>query len=281
MTRNLKTLCKLLTIAALYPATTGFVLLSSTTATLPVTPENPTITFVWNGTAPSTKEKGEYRDGAYQDLDDVEFMRQLLTDAMNIWNDVPGAFIVMALAEGDAELDVEDGQYSIVVEKSDQLSSAAFAKPYTEEETKSTISDCDISIADRSTEAKELAYTITHELGHCLGLGHAHTNYNAIMSYSRSRRDLSLGADDMAGLIYLYPDPAYVDGKPREIVCGSVGGELNGPWSAWTLLLIAMTPVGVAYWRVIGSFARSTVVSASAASWAGRGSGRRSRDSRS
>jgi len=218
------------TLAATTPFTMGFVLLSSTKATLPVSPAAPTIEFVWDGSYPSIKDKSQFKDGIYEDLDDHDFMAVLLTEAMKIWNDVPAAFVELTLVEDSstAKQDDQDKLFSIIVEESSNASSAAFAQPRPNEDDLTVIGDCDIVIADRATDARDLAYTIAHELGHCLGLGHQHTNYKAMMGYSRDTKGLSLGADDIHGLIYLYPHPDYTDGKPKELVCGVAGGATAG-----------------------------------------------------
>jgi hypothetical protein len=237
-----KTVRTLVLLAAAIQAgnASAFVLLSAAKATLPVTPANPTVSFVWDGNVPELDEKDKYREGAFAELDDKAFMQQLLQDALNIWNSVPGSYLRMSVTEGTTSLDEEDKVFSIVVEKSDNLSTAAFAKPNVLEDDRNTIADCDISIADTKTTAKDLAYTITHELGHCVGLGHPHTNYGAIMGYSRMSRLLKLGADDIAGVIYLYPDPNYVSGEPKEIVCAAVTGATGYQMGALLLLLLPL-----------------------------------------
>lgn len=230
---------QILGLLAACPWLMGFVLLSHTKATLPVSTANPTLTFVWDGKYPEISDKGEYRDGAFESLDDQAFMRQLLSDALEIWNTVPGSYLKLQanLGESEAKLDQEDGIFSIITDSSSNATTAAFAKPYTKSDSPMVISDCDISISDHETKAKDLAFTIAHELGHCLGLGHAHTNYNALMGYSRDVRTLTLGGDDKAGLIYLYPDPAFVTSKPTEIACGVLGSSPTGSHRALFLVL--------------------------------------------
>lgn len=226
------------------PMASAFVLLSSAKATLPASPASPTINFVWDGNAPEIDKKDKYREGQFQGLDDKAFMRLLLQDALGVWNEVPGSYLRLSISEGVTKLDEEDKVFSIVVESNDNISTAAFAKPNVHEENRDNIIDCDISIADTKTSAKDLVYTIAHELGHCIGLGHPHTNYGAIMGYSRMARDLRLGADDIAGLIYLYPDPNYVDGEPKEIVCATItadaGKGLFGTLASFGLLALPL-----------------------------------------
>ncbi len=227
-----------LATAILSSQASAFVLLSSSKAKMPVDPANPSVNFIWDGSFPTIDEKNKYSAGQYEALDDKAFMQQLLQDALNVWNTVPGSYLRMTIQEGATQMSDDDKVFSLVVEKSDNLSSAAFAKPTIDEEDSALIADCDINISDTKTTAKDLAYTITHELGHCVGLGHPHTNYGAMMGYSRGSRLLKLGADDIAGVVYLYPDPTYVSGEPKEIVCSTVSGAQSTNLSFGMLLML-------------------------------------------
>jgi hypothetical protein len=61
------------------------------------------------------------------------------------------------------------------------------------------------------SEAKRLV-TVTHEIGHVLGLGHSDLNY-ALMYFSiGSKADLRLSQDDMDALTWLYPRDEFSDG---------------------------------------------------------------------
>lgn len=229
-------------ISFVFWSSSGFVLLGNLPAKLDVTPEAPEVQFVWTGDAPEIEEKEKFKDGQFEDLNDEDFMRELLQAAMDLWNETPGSFVQMTLVEGEATLDDEDLQHSIVVEKNKNLSTAAFAAPRPDEDDPTIIVDCDISIADSKDDARSLAYTIAHELGHCLGLGHSHSNYAAMMGYSRAARNFSLGADDVAGLIFLYPDPAYGADDPKELIgCGTVGHWQPTPL-LWFLVLPLLLP---------------------------------------
>lgn len=53
-------------------------------------------------------------------------------------------------------------------------------------------------------KAKTFVSTITHEIGHCLGLDHPQETVNAVMSYFN--QDIArLQIDDKMGIVYLYP----------------------------------------------------------------------------
>lgn len=222
----------------------GFVLLSGPDeATLPVSPDAPTLSFIWDGQSPGLKDKGDYQGGIYEGLQDEQVMAALIQDAMNLWNNVYGSYLIMQLEgiSAAAQLDRDDQLFSIVVLNESNQSSAASASPVVEEKQ---ITDCDIKIASRSTSVSSLAFTIAHELGHCVGLGHNHTNYKAIMGYSRSNKQLKLGADDISGIIYLYPDPAVIEKDSQELIsCASIGHHSlkNSPPAQWIWILVLMS----------------------------------------
>ncbi len=198
----------------------AFVLLSGPKeARLPVSPQSPTITFYWDGSAPSLRAVDEVLGGRWIGLSDHDLMREAILYAFNVWNEVPGSYLRFALVEDTSvSPDTSDKKNVIVVKRDKNVTSAAYALPNVENKT---IVDCDINVADHAVNLSDMLYILTHELGHCIGLGHAHANYGAIMGYSRSRRNTRLGADDMAGLLYLYPDPAMFDGKSQSFgACG-------------------------------------------------------------
>jgi hypothetical protein len=143
----------------------------------------------------------------------------------------------LELISGTAAADNSDGVNSIVLGQLN-LTSAAVAHPRIEA---GIVDDCDIIVSKSALQAESLAYTLMHELGHCLGLGHNHTNYGAVMGYSRSNYSLSLGADDMAGVAYLYPEPG---GKaPSELVgCSQVQARATAAAPLGSLLLL-FTPL--------------------------------------
>ena len=225
----MKTLLRLAGLACVYPFTCGFVLLDEQGATLPTAPSTPTVMFNWDGQTPtSITDKQLYGDGTYGGLDDTDMMKQLITDAMGLWNNVPGSFVKLEYQEGATADDSSDQVNSIMVKHDPNISSAAYAFPNFDPNNPHAIYDCDVHIANTSVAASDLGFILAHELGHCLGLGHAHTNYGAIMGYSRADRSMTLGDDDRAGIIYLYPDPAVWDGKVKELACGAVGAGAGG-----------------------------------------------------
>ncbi len=80
--------------------------------------------------------------------------------------------------------------------------------------TDGAIRKCTIVLAASTFDSAEsFKRTVTHEIGHCMGLNHNHVDHDAIMSYSSLRS--SLGVDDKMGLTHLYPtEAAYGEETP-------------------------------------------------------------------
>ena len=217
---------------ALLPLMQGFVLMRAGAPRLPVTAENGVASFVWDGSVPPISGRDEYRAGAYVDVSAEELMKAIIQHAMDRWNSVPGSYLRMIMEEGASSIDSEDRVNSIMIKDDNNGSSAASATPHilTDEESgKPVIADCDIAVSPNKTSAKNLERTIAHELGHCLGLGHSHTNYKSLMGYSRDDHSSALGLDDMAGVVYLYPDAKTSSKRETEMIsldqCGVLAGS--------------------------------------------------------
>jgi hypothetical protein len=227
------------------PFLTSFVLLGKNAQRLPVSVESPDAIFHWStaNSAPSITEKDKFKDGSYANYTDEELTPILIQEAMDQWNSVRGSYLRFQMQTETSALspDKTDLTNNMIVKNCPSATVAAYAAP-TNDKDGNIIADCDVVICNIKTTALNLVETLTHELGHCVGLGHPHTNYNAIMSYSRSGNSYRLSADDKAGAIYLYPDPAIVNGESKELIgCGTILGQNldanQGPWLYWILTL--------------------------------------------
>lgn len=88
------------------------------------------------------------------------------------------------------------------------------------------------------TEARRLV-TVTHEIGHVLGLGHSELNY-ALMYYSiGSKADLRLSQDDMDAMTWLYPRDEFSDGVMGCATTQSVAPPSSGSGGAGSSTLLA------------------------------------------
>jgi hypothetical protein len=127
----------------------------------------------------------------------------------------------------------------VVVQDSWELDTGAIAiTVVTIDLVSHTIVDADIALNDEhrdfavldlpedNSRFDDLQNTLTHELGHALGLGHS-TDASAAMYGVARRGELTkrvLAPDDLAGLAALYQGEV----KPVEVGCASAGSAL--PW---------------------------------------------------
>lgn len=230
----------------------AFVHISAVKPHLPVSPEHPNIIFQWNGDAPSLSKKAEVFDGIYADASDDELMEALLQEAVAKWNNVESAYLNFEVVVNPGVVkDDEDEIYAIVVESQDSISVAAAAlpvfaakgdSPSGNKKSGRIIYDCDISVSSSGVDAQELLRTLVHELGHCVGLGHPHSNYHSIMSYSNMSSSAELGLDDKAGISFLYPEPGVSQDVKYLTSCGSIAGVSSQGFWLLFLPLAALLP---------------------------------------
>lgn len=170
-----------------------------------ITSSDPKLFIRWcSGTLPTVGEDdlpaSDSLSGTSITLDTA--LESVITD----YNSVPGAFYELALASTDPDYD-ENLHSNRIIE-------LCFTPPggTAGGVARTTIEDgkvvgCTIKFSESiATKATRLVSTLTHELGHCMGLGHPMETTAAIMSYYTSPDRVRLQMDDKMGLIYMYPE---------------------------------------------------------------------------
>ncbi len=171
--------------------------------------------------APSFIDKETFEDGFYSERSDGEIFALLVERSMLAWNEIPELGIQLGIAEvNEGKIDPEDNLFSIGVGKISTVASG-LAFPVTDEKDPSTLRDCDIQVGTDIDSIPSFIFVMIHELGHCLGLGHNHSDPLAIMGYWQPRKEVALGFDDIAGVLSLYP-PKVGEQTNSFAPCGSL-----------------------------------------------------------
>lgn len=213
----------------------SFVLLGLHEARLDITEDDPAVMFYWSGT---TEVEGLdiYRDGVYQEASTDEALKGIISHALDHWSQVEGSFLEFQLMpepieDSSEKDDILDGKHVITLMGEGPVS--GWSLPFSAPDNLSIISDCTVGIQGNPIHAYMLEMVITHELGHCMGLGHPHTSVHAIMSYNSKHSALGVGlfrmegvqlsVSDKAGATYLYPKSTAKGYTTPFHTCGSLG----------------------------------------------------------
>ncbi len=146
---------------------------------------------------------------------------QVLTSIINDYNNIQDSYIRLAKypddpsnpgspSAGDSTFTTAKGDVrTIEVCFTDPGSVLAGGDASQKVESKDIIG-CKIRIKkDYKDDLENFVATLTHEIGHCLGLDHPMDTTNAIMSYFRPDDKIRLMSDDKMGMIFIYPnDPS-------------------------------------------------------------------------
>jgi hypothetical protein len=133
---------------------------------------------------------------------------QVIDSITNDYINVPGSFIQLGNS-------ATDGTYNTTVAAQRSINiclgstpgtSGGYATPHSEG---GRVVSCDIKLtSSRAAKLNDFVGTLTHEIGHCLGLDHSQDTIHSIMSYFRDKDSTRLLIDDKMAMVFAYPDNA-------------------------------------------------------------------------
>ena len=138
----------------------------------------------------------------------------LLDSVIADYNSVSSSFLRFANQDTDSSFDASLAENRIIELCPGSLPGVVVGQARFDVD-ENGIYKCEIILSKSAVSAKQFVGTLTHELGHCVGLDHPHDTTAAIMSYYHSTNSVRLMVDDKMGLTSLYPlDPKAAQEEP-------------------------------------------------------------------
>ena len=179
---------------------------------------------------------------------DAARWRQIILGSLDRWNRIPESFASLFLDRDlhSGDLRELDGTNAIGFVSDPEFEDASFSAYAAFWTRGDEMAECDIVVNPFAVyDLDALQNTITHEVGHCLGLAHSSLNpmwielprssywepyilpegvsafqADPTMSYGTHFRSLALTPDDQIAVALLYPSPGFFESR------GAVGGRV-------------------------------------------------------